>query len=76
MNRYFIDTLEDWRKAMHVDKMILCGHSIGGYLSVAYAGPFLSPRRSVCVRERERRESREGCVRESRESRRAERVEE
>jgi cardiolipin-specific phospholipase len=35
---YFVDTLEEWRKAMKLKKMIVVGHSIGGYLSVAYAG--------------------------------------
>jgi pimeloyl-ACP methyl ester carboxylesterase len=34
---YFIDTLEEWRAKMNFKKVILCGHSIGGYLSVAYA---------------------------------------
>lgn len=26
-----------WRKANGLDKMVLCGHSLGGYLSVCYA---------------------------------------
>lgn len=26
-----------WRQANKVDKMVLCGHSLGGYLSVCYA---------------------------------------
>ncbi|KAH8830673.1 Alpha/Beta hydrolase protein [Flagelloscypha sp. PMI_526] len=34
---FFIDSLEDWRNTMGLEKMTLIGHSIGGYLSIAYA---------------------------------------
>ncbi|KAF5520915.1 putative cardiolipin-specific deacylase [Colletotrichum aenigma] len=34
---WFIDALEEWRKKRDIDKMTLIGHSLGGYLSVAYA---------------------------------------
>lgn len=34
---FFLDGLEQWREAMELDKMVLCGHSLGGYLAVAYA---------------------------------------
>ncbi|KAH6685653.1 abhydrolase domain-containing protein [Plectosphaerella plurivora] len=34
---WFIDALEDWRKARNIDKFTLMGHSLGGYLSIAYA---------------------------------------
>ncbi|EEY14916.1 abhydrolase domain-containing protein [Verticillium alfalfae VaMs.102] len=34
---WFVDALEEWRKARNIDKFTLIGHSLGGYLSVAYA---------------------------------------
>jgi cardiolipin-specific phospholipase len=33
---FFVESLEAWRQAEDIDKMILAGHSMGGYLSVAY----------------------------------------
>ena len=33
---FFVESLEAWRIAKGVDKMILAGHSMGGYISVAY----------------------------------------
>eukprot|EP00750_Incisomonas_marina_P021464 INCI4434.1.p1 GENE.INCI4434.1~~INCI4434.1.p1 ORF type:complete len:455 (+),score=84.45 INCI4434.1:168-1532(+) len=34
---YSADALDLWRQQIGAEKIILCGHSIGGYLSVAYA---------------------------------------
>ena len=33
---FFVESLEAWRKAHQLEKMTLGGHSMGGYLSVAY----------------------------------------
>ncbi|TIA95976.1 hypothetical protein E3P94_03875 [Wallemia ichthyophaga] len=34
---FFTDALEAWRKAQGLNRMILVGHSLGGYLSTVYA---------------------------------------
>lgn len=34
---WFIDSLEEWRKRKNINKFVLMGHSLGGYLSCAYA---------------------------------------
>ncbi|KAF9922450.1 hypothetical protein FBU30_007421 [Linnemannia zychae] len=34
---FFIDGLEEWRQIQQIEKMVLVGHSLGGYLSTAYA---------------------------------------
>ena len=34
---WFVDALEEWRRARGIDRFTLVGHSLGGYLSVAYA---------------------------------------
>jgi cardiolipin-specific phospholipase len=34
---FFVDSLEEWRSAMGLEKMTLVGHSLGAYFSVAYA---------------------------------------
>ncbi len=34
---FFIDSLESWREQQRIEKMTLVGHSLGGYLSAAYA---------------------------------------
>ncbi|KAG9442914.1 hypothetical protein H6P81_018768 [Aristolochia fimbriata] len=34
---WFIDSLEEWRKAKKLDKFILLGHSFGGYVATKYA---------------------------------------
>jgi cardiolipin-specific phospholipase len=34
---WFIDALEEWRVLKKIDKFTLLGHSLGGYMAVAYA---------------------------------------
>lgn len=34
---FFVDALEQWRARMGLERLTLVGHSLGGYLSVAYA---------------------------------------
>ena len=34
---FFVDSLEEWRENMKLEKMTLVGHSLGAYMSVAYA---------------------------------------
>lgn len=34
---FFIDALEEWRKARKIERFTLLGHSLGGYLAVSYA---------------------------------------
>lgn len=34
---WFVDALEEWRKARKLEKFTLLGHSLGGYLAVSYA---------------------------------------
>lgn len=37
---FFVESLEKWRSEQKIDKMVLCGHSMGGYLSCAYAAKY------------------------------------
>ena len=34
---FFVDSLEQWRIKKNIDKFVLMGHSLGGYLGTAYA---------------------------------------
>lgn len=34
---WFIDSLEEWRKAKNLDRFVLLGHSFGGYIAAKYA---------------------------------------
>ena len=34
---FFVESLEKWRGKMGLDKFVLLGHSLGGYLSACYA---------------------------------------
>ena len=35
--RQYIDSIEEWRKELQLDRFILLGHSFGGFLASAYA---------------------------------------
>ena len=41
----FVESIEKWRQAMGIEKMILLGHSLGAFMSTAYAMKY--PDRSV-----------------------------
>jgi cardiolipin-specific phospholipase len=34
---WFVDSIEEWRRARNIDRFTLLGHSLGGYMAVAYA---------------------------------------
>ncbi|KAK0536051.1 hypothetical protein OC834_001309 [Tilletia horrida] len=34
---FFVDSLEEWRAKMEIERMTIVAHSLGGYLSLAYA---------------------------------------
>ncbi|CEM02227.1 unnamed protein product [Vitrella brassicaformis CCMP3155] len=36
----FVESLEAWRREKAIDKMVLCGHSMGGYLAAVYASRY------------------------------------
>ncbi len=42
----FVEAIEDWRRELNLDKMILLGHGFGSYISTAYA---LKYPKAVCA---------------------------
>jgi len=34
---FFVESLESWRSQNNIDKMVLAGHSMGGYMAIAYS---------------------------------------
>jgi len=38
--RFFVDSMEEWRKKQGIAKMTLVGHSLGGYLATAYTAKY------------------------------------
>lgn len=36
IENYFVDTLEKWRILRGIDKMLMCSHSLGAYMSILY----------------------------------------
>ena len=33
----YVEFIEQWRKELNLEKMVICGHSFGAYLATAYA---------------------------------------
>lgn len=46
---YYLDKIEDWRKAHNLGKINLVGHSYGGYLSYRYALKYPSAIDKLCL---------------------------
>jgi abhydrolase domain-containing protein 5 len=34
---FFLDSLDEWRRAQGLSRFVLVGHSLGGYLAASYA---------------------------------------
>lgn len=34
---WWVEHIEKWRQKMNIDRFILCGHSLGGYISFCYS---------------------------------------
>lgn len=39
---FFVNSMEEWRKALSLSSFFLCGHSLGGYVASAYTLKFPS----------------------------------
>lgn len=40
VEEHYVEAIEGWRKAASLNKFILCGHSMGGFLALSYALKF------------------------------------
>ncbi|XP_054936054.1 1-acylglycerol-3-phosphate O-acyltransferase ABHD5 isoform X5 [Physeter macrocephalus] len=45
----FVESIEEWRRALGLDKMILLGHNLGGFLAAAYSLKYSSSRVSHLI---------------------------
>ncbi|CCI43249.1 unnamed protein product [Albugo candida] len=39
-DNFFVESLEEWRKTLEMDRFILCGHSMGGIYATHYAAKY------------------------------------